>query len=55
MPVLGLREGGMLRIEGARMTLLGPPALRLFQQGRQPVEYPSGADLSFLLGEVVQA
>jgi dipeptidase E len=55
MPVLGLREGGMLRVEGSGMTLLGPPSLRLFRRGVDPVEYGTGADLSFLLGEVVQA
>ena len=55
MPVLGLREGGMLHIEGAKMTLCGPPSLRLFRRGQDPAEYASGSDLSFLLGEVVQA
>lgn len=55
MPVLGLREGGMLEVEGSSMTLLGPPCLRLFRRGMEPVEYETGADLSFLLGEVVQA
>lgn len=55
MPVLGLREGGMLHIEGAKMTLGGPPSLRLFRRGQDPVEHASGSDLSFLLGEVVQA
>lgn len=50
LPVLGLREGGMLHVDGARMELLGPPAARLFRRGEAPVEHASGSDLSFLLG-----
>ena len=49
-PVLGLREGGKLRIEGDAMTLVGSGRLRLFRRGEQPAEYDPGADLSFLLG-----
>ncbi len=50
-PVLGLREGGMLRVEAGTMTLLGPHALRLFRRGETAVEVPSGTDLSALLSE----
>ena len=48
-PVLGLREGGMLRIEGGSATLLGPHALRLFQRGESPREIAPGTSLAFLL------
>ena len=49
VPVLGLREGGLLRIEGNTMTLLGDRPLRLFRCGEVPEEVESGSDLSALL------
>ncbi len=48
-PVLGLREGGWLLVEGGRMTLGGGQNARLFRRGQEPEECPGGADLSFLL------
>jgi dipeptidase E len=51
VPVLGLREGSMLRIEGERMRLLGPRRVRLFRHGARPREYGAADDLSFLLQE----
>ncbi len=48
-PVVGLREGCMLRREGAVLTLLGTTDARLFERGKAPVEHVPGADLSFLL------
>jgi dipeptidase E len=48
-PVVGLREGAVLRVEGARMTLLGSSGARVFRRGEQPVEHAPGADLSALL------
>ncbi len=47
--VLGLREGTMLEIEGAKMTLLGARSARLFHYNLSPKEYKEGSDLSFLL------
>lgn len=49
VPVLGLREGAWLRVEGDQATLGGTTGGRLFQQGQKPEEVASGADLSGLL------
>lgn len=47
-PVLGLWEGGVLRVEGDRATLHGAPA-RLFRRDEPPADFPPGSDLSHLL------
>lgn len=53
VPVLGLREGAMLRVEGEppalRCTLIGSPGARLFQRGAEPRELESGRDLGPVL------
>jgi dipeptidase E len=49
VPVLGLREGCMLRVEGPRMELRGSTNARLFRQGQPPQEFTPPCDLSFLL------
>ena len=48
-PVIGLREGAMLRIEPPRVTLLGTTGARLFRRGRPPEEHLPGARLDSLL------
>ncbi|PIQ29256.1 dipeptidase PepE [bacterium (Candidatus Blackallbacteria) CG17_big_fil_post_rev_8_21_14_2_50_48_46] len=48
-PVLGLREGALLRREGTQLSLLGVAGARLFQAGQASQEFSPGADLSFLL------
>ena len=48
-PVLGIREGCMLRVTGNDMELRGSTAARLFRKGQPPVEYAPPCDLSFLL------
>lgn len=48
MYVAGLREGCMLRVEGAKLELIGPRPLRVFKYGQEPREYTAGDDLSFL-------
>jgi dipeptidase E len=37
-PVVGLREGAMLRIDGDRVTLAGVAGARIFRRGAPPVE-----------------
>lgn len=49
MKVLGLREASMLLVEGNSMKLVGSRDLRLFQFGKEPVEYPAGSDMSSFL------
>jgi dipeptidase E len=48
-PVLGLREGSMLRVEANGASLRGSRGGRLFRAGAEPVEIDPGADVSFLL------
>lgn len=49
MKVLGLREASLLLVEGSKMTLVGSRDLRLFEFGKEPVEFPPGSDLSMFL------
>ena len=49
-PVLGLREGCMLRVQGASMQLRGTTAARLMRRDMAAAEYHPPSDLSFLLG-----
>jgi dipeptidase E len=48
-PVLGLREGSVLRLEGQELLLTGLSSARLFRKGREPKEISPGAWLNFLL------
>jgi dipeptidase E len=45
-PVVGLREGGMLRIDGGSVVLKGTIAARLFARNRRPIECQPGALLA---------
>lgn len=47
--VVGLREGGILRVEGNSVTLKGINGARIFKKGETPSEYKPGAKLDFLL------
>ncbi len=48
-PVVGLREGAILRIEGQAVTLIGRTGARLFRKGAPAVEHVPGDRLDFLL------
>lgn len=49
-PVLGLREGSWLRLDGERLSIGGPHSVRLFRKGQEAVEIPPDQELSFLIG-----
>jgi dipeptidase E len=44
-PVVGLREGALLRVEGERVELRGSAGARIFRRGEEPVEVMPVADL----------
>jgi dipeptidase E len=46
-PVIGLREGSMIRIEGNDMILKGTTGARIFQRGSEPIELLPGMKLDF--------
>jgi dipeptidase E len=52
-PVVGLREGSILRVEDSTVTLKGPNAARIFRRGEKPVEATPGSNLCALLEETV--
>jgi dipeptidase E len=48
-PVVGLREGAWLVVNGETVLLEGTTGARLFRRGTPPMEYASGSRLDFLL------
>lgn len=50
-PVVGLREGAMLRVDGDRVMLLGMKGARIFRRGMEPFEAEPGSELSGLLAK----
>jgi len=48
-PVLGLREGSWLRLNGQKVILKGKLNARLFQQNKQAVELAPETDFGFLM------
>jgi dipeptidase E len=48
-PVIGLREGSMLRVQDAAITLRGPNTARIFRRVEKPFEATPGSDLRCLL------
>jgi len=47
-PVIGLREGAMLRVENGKTILLGSTGARIFRKGVEPIETPPGTLLDDL-------
>ena len=50
--VVGLREGGLLRIEGSTITLLGKTPASIFLEGADPRDCAPGESLQFLMKPV---
>jgi dipeptidase E len=50
-PVVGLREGAILRVEGKTASLRGIARMRLFRRSQAPEEFEPGARLDFLIGQ----
>ena len=48
-PVVGIREGAWIRVEGARATLGGSRGARIFRRGQEPEERRTGESLDDLL------
>ena len=46
-PVVGLREGSMLRVENGKSTLVGLRPARIFLRGQEPYEVQPGTVLDF--------
>jgi dipeptidase E len=51
-PVVGLREGAMLRVDGDRIELRGRAGARIFRRGEEPVEVGPGAAIEGYLRPV---
>lgn len=49
-PVVGLREGTLLRVQQGSILLRGSDTARIFRRGEKPVEVAPGTDLSFGAG-----
>jgi dipeptidase E len=49
VPVVGLREGAMLRIEGDAIELRGRAGARIFRRGQEPVEVTPVAQIAALV------
>jgi dipeptidase E len=45
-PVVGLREGTLLRIRDGAVILQGSTSARIFRQGEAPIEAAPGTDLT---------
>jgi len=50
VPVVGLREGAILRVEGESVALGGRAGARIFRRGQEPIEVAPGASIEGLVG-----
>jgi len=50
-PVVGLREGSILRVQDGAVILKGPNTARIFRRGEEPVEVAADSNISTFLGE----
>jgi dipeptidase E len=48
-PVVALREGALLRVEGERVVLQGRAGARIFRRGHEPVEAAPGGEIQALV------
>lgn len=46
-PVIGLREGNWIRVQGSKVTVEGHHDTRIFLKGKEPYEVPPGTSLDF--------
>jgi dipeptidase E len=54
-PVVGLREGSMLRVQDGSIHLKGSDAARIFRRGSEPMEAAPGSNLQDLLAGAARA
>jgi len=47
IPVVGLREGGWIKVKGENIMLEGKPNARIFEAGKLPYELSAGSELIF--------
>ncbi len=47
LPVVGLREGSWLHVQGEEITLCGIPSARIFEQGKPAYEIASGSKIDY--------
>lgn len=46
-PVVGLREGNWIRVNGSKITTEGTQLTRIFEKDKEPYELEAGSDLKF--------
>jgi dipeptidase E len=54
-PVVGLREGSLLRVHAGTVVLKGPYSARIFRKDCTPVEAAAGSDLQSFLADTAAA
>lgn len=49
--VVAMRDGAIMRLEGASLTLLGKSSIRIFGKGQPPADFGPQDSIQFLMGE----